>query len=52
MKIEIKDKIIAKLGFSATNDLGLYLEVLIIHMRISREMYGHIVKKVQDKLVS
>ena len=45
MKVEIKDRIIAKLKFFTINDLSLYLGVLIIHERISREMCGHIVKK-------
>ena len=48
---DIKNQIIQRSGFSMTFDLGNNLGVPTLHKRVTSHTYGHIAKKVQDRLV-
>ena len=50
VKNEIRRKIAKVNGFSITTNLKMYLGILIIHKRVSKHMFHHVIKKVQDKL--
>ena len=37
-------------SFSITANLGMYLEIPILHKRVTKDTFQHVIKKVQDKL--
>ena len=49
-KKEDKKSLASKRGFFVTLDLGLYLGIPLLHKRVSRHNYLHIIKKVEYKL--
>ena len=48
--MEVKQQLSSLSGFSVTTNIGMYMEVPIIHQRVNRNTYCHLIRKVQDFL--